>query len=580
VKKPRTKTRSAPQGEPGVGPARREGWPRWRWVALAAGALLAAFEVYSGALRGPFLLDDLYLPFGSPNAARIPLQGWLARRPLLGLTFYWNYQFSGTDPFSYHLVNVVLHWIAAVLAFLLFRKLLEMAGEQGNRRDWLALAGGAVFLLHPVQTQAVAYIVSRSDVLCTIFVFASLLVFLHYRSPRMGIVPALAVLALFAAGVLTKEQAAVLPAVFLLTDLYWRAGSWWEAIVKNWKLYAPVAVGGIFGVFVIRETLRFAGTVGFNMKDLSWWEYFLTQCRVIWLYIRMVVFPFGQNVDHDLAISRGLFDHGAFIGGLALLAAVLVAWRFRERYPLALFGLLTALLLLSPTSSFMPIRDVAAEHRLYAPMLGFLLIGLDAVRRLRMTRATLAAAGAVLLVLGYAAHARASLYGSDIAIWADSVEKSPNKVRPRFQLAYAHMRAGKCAEAESEFAKTAGLGKPDMPLLVDWALALDCLGRTGEAIAKLQQAIALEKAASPYSQLGMMYGKQGKNIEAMAALDAAIQLDPAMAKAYVYRGNVLGGMGQWSKAIEQYQKALVIDPNDQDALQNMRVAEAELRRPR
>jgi tetratricopeptide (TPR) repeat protein len=492
------------------------------------------------------------------------------------LSFYWNYKLAGAEPYSYHVVNVLLHWITSVLAFLIIRNLLELAGEQGRRRDWLALAGSAAFLLHPVQTQAVAYIVSRSDVLCTLFLFASFLVFLHYRTRRMGFVPSLAVLVLFGCAVLAKEQAAVLPALFVLTDIYWRDGTWWQAIRRNWKLYAPVAAGGVFGLFIIRQTLMTATTAGFGMKDLTWWDYFLTQCRVLWMYIRLVVFPFGQNVDHDVPISRGLMEHGSIIGLIALLAAVAAAWWFRGRYPLALFGLLAALLLFSPTSSFMPIRDVIAEHRLYAPLLGLLLVALEFVRRLRLSRATGGAIAAVLLALGYLTHARASLYGSDIAIWEDSVEKSSQKVRPRFQLAFAYMNAGRCQEAEREFARTAQLGPPDMPLLVDWALSLDCLGRTDEAVAKLKDAIAIEPTANVYAQIGMMYGKKGRNEEALAALDQSIKLDPRITKPYVYRGNVLGGLGQWEKAVEEYKKALKIDPADPDAIQNMRVAESQL----
>ena len=314
---------------------------------------MAVFEAYSGALHGPFLLDDLYLPFGLPERGPRSLEMWLSRRPALMVTFLFNYKLWGQEPYSYHVMNVLLHWVAGALAFLLLRKLLEMAGEEGRKRDLLALAGAAVFLLHPIQTESVAYVASRSDVLCTVFVFASLAVFLRYRTPAIGVAASLGALALFGLGVLSKEQAAVLPAVFLLTDIYWTKGPWWVAIRANWKLYVPVIAGGAFGVAVILQTLRFADTVGFNVQGLKWWEYFLTQCRVIWLYVRLTVLPIGLNVDHDLPVSRGLFDHGAAFGLAALLLAVGAAWRFRGRYPLACFGLLTALLLLAPTSSFL-----------------------------------------------------------------------------------------------------------------------------------------------------------------------------------------------------------------------------------
>ena len=582
MKKPRG-SKAAPTAAPEAAVAdigRTRGWKSWRWIAIALGALLAVFEAYSGALHGPFLLDDLYLPFGLPDADRVALEMWLSRRPALMITFLFNYKLWGPEPYSYHVLNVLLHWLAGGLAFLLLRKLLEMAGEEGRKRDLLALTGAAVFLLHPIQTESVAYVASRSDVLCTVFVFASLAVFLRYRTPAIGLVPSLSALALFGLGVLSKEQAAVLPAIFLLTDVYWSKGSWRASIRANWKLYVPVIAGAAFGVAVILQTLRFADTAGFNVPGLKWWEYFLTQCRVIWLYLRLTVLPLGLNVDHDIPVSRGLFDHGAAFGLLALLAAVGVAWGLRRRYPLACYGLLTALLLLAPTSSFLPIKDVAAERRMYAPLLGLLMIGLDLLRRVKLDNAKLAAVAVMVAALGFATSARASLYGSDIAIWADSAEKSPRKVRPRFQLAYAYYKAGKCAEAEREFAHAARLDKPEITLLVDWALALDCLGKTEEAIAKLQEAVKLDEPGNAYAQLGMIYGRLGKSEEALAALDAAVKASPGMPMPYVYRGNVLGLRGEWGKAVEQYRRALELDPGNPSALQNLRVAEANLRQTR
>ena len=554
-------------------PAHSAEWKLWHWIAIALGALLVVFEAYSPALSGPFLLDDLYLPFGLPGAEHFEVRRWLSLRPLLGATFLLNFRTSGTEPYSYHVVNVVLHWIASGLAFLVLRRSLHWVGVTGRRRDWFALFGGSIFLLHPVQTEAVAYIASRSDVLSTLFAYAALLVFVSCSEPALRLPAAIAVLFFTGCAVLSKEQGAILPAVFVLADLYWRREPLVQRLLRNWKLYVPLAVAGGFGVAFILRTLKFADTAGFGMKDLTWYQYFFTQCRAIWLYFRLLLVPFGQNVDHDFAISQTLMDRGAVFGLVGLLALVGLAWWQRNRFPLAFFGLLVFFIFLAPTSSFLPIRDPIAERRLYGPMLGFLMIVLDLIRRVRFNRQALAAFAAVPVVLACLTYARASLYGSDIAIWADSVSKAPSKMRPRFQLGYAYYKAQRCPEAVQEFEKTARLEKPDIRLLVDWAQALDCVGKPDDAVAKLNQAAMMERSAHVQSQIGMIRGKQGRMDDALAALDAAEKIDPGFAMTYVYRGNVYLVRGERAKAREQFQRALQLEPSNVFAIRALQAAQ-------
>lgn len=573
MKKPRgRKPEQAAPAPERAAPARRG----WIWIALAAGALAAVFEVYSGALRGPFLLDDMYLPFGRPDAAQMDWRQWVAQRPVLMATFLWNYRTSGTETYSYHLVSIALHWAASILVFVLLRRIQRLAGVE-DRGNAFALFGAAVFLLHPVQTEAVAYIASRSDVLSTLFAFAALAVFLYTRDSGIRIVPALAVAALTAMAALSKEQAAALPAVFVLADLLLGERRGWRAALANWKLYAPLIAGGAYGAYRVAAALRLAPTVGFQIEGLSWYEYFFTQCRVIWLYVRLIVFPYGLNVDHDIAISRSLLEPGAAIGFLALLAAFALAWLRRKTWPLALFGLLAMLALLAPTSSFFPIRDVAAERRVYAPLLGFLLIAAEFARRLPKTNAVKAGMAAVVLALAVPTYSRASLYGNSVEFWADSAAKSPGKVRPRFQLAYAQYAAGACDVASREFAAAAALDKPTFELLVDWGHALECAGHADQAVAKLREAAAIDSNAQVYTAIGMVLGKQGRAEEALAELARAQTLDPTFGMIYYNRGNVFAMRGEWAKAAEQYREAVRVEPSNEAARQALAAAEARVK---
>jgi tetratricopeptide (TPR) repeat protein len=152
------------------------------------------------------------------------------------------------------------------------------------------------------------------------------------------------------------------------------------------------------------------------------------------------------------------------------------------------------------------------------------------------------------------------VWASPIDIWNDTVAKSPNKLRPRFQLAKANADAGHYPEAIENYEKAAQLEVPNFDLLVDWGLAYDGLGKPAEAIAKLRQAAALERNAHVYSQIGMVYGKMGQYAQALDALAVSIQLDPDFmgGMAYIYRGDVFMAQGHKSQAAEEYRHALAI----------------------
>jgi Tfp pilus assembly protein PilF len=540
----------------------------WIYVASLAVALFAAFEVYWPAIHGPFLLDDTHLTYMLPNAADIPLSGWIRQlRPLLMFTFWVNFQQSGAqDTFGYHAVNVLLHFFNAIFTFLAIRKVLSWAALEESHGRILALFAAGLFLLHPIQTESVSYIASRSETLSVFFVLAALVVFLYRQGPILSIPRILALLGLFAAAALSKEHTAVLPALFILTDYYWSFEFSPFVIWRNWKLYVPIAAGALFAMFIILRILRGNPTAGFQLKDLTWYQYFFTECRIIWDYLRLFVFPIGQNLDPDIDISRTVAAHGTIVGLAGLLAVSVLAWIYRRRFPIASYGWFVFIILLAPTSSFVPIRDPMAERRLYLPFIGLLLITVEFLRRWKVSRNTLI--GSLCLVLaaeGAMTYQRNLLWGSAIDIWKDTASKSPRKLRPRFQLAFAYFQAASCTNSVDEFQKAAALEPPKFDLLLDWALAYDCAGNSPQAIATLQQAAAQHPNAHVYSQIGMEYGKIGKYPEALDALSAAQRLDPGFAMTYYYLGNIHAIQGNQAQAAEEYRRVLALDPNNAPA---------------
>jgi protein O-mannosyl-transferase len=566
--KPSQKTATVKAAEP----SRKLVW--WHWLLAAAAVLFIAFEVYSPALNGEFLFDDSYLPFLMPNVAEGPLRGWLGVRPLLMLTYWLNYKIWGLTPFPYHAVSVLFHAVNAVLAGLIVHRLLGWAGETGWTRNAMAAFAGALFLLHPVQTESVAYVSSRSETMSVLFFLAAFAVFVCRNAPALSTRRIITVILLFGIACGVKEHTAVLPALLLLTDYYFITPFQFTAIRRNLRFYVPIAVAGALGIVAVLSVLQRAQTAGFKIKEFTWYEYLFTQFRVIWLYLRLYIAPYGQNADYQFSISHSILDGGSLFGLLGLVALGFVAWRYRREFPLASFGYFGFLLLLAPTSSFVPIRDVAVERRLYLPFICLLLITVDLLRRWKTSRMVMAGAmAAVCAVAGSLTYQRSAVWNNALALWEDTSAKSPDNARARFQLAYAQWQNGQCAPAAANYERVSKMEKPDERLLIDWAYALECAGKPDEAVAKVREGIKIQPSAHSYAVIGMIYGKHGRADEALEALNSAEKADPNFDMTYVYRGNVFAGRGQMAEAATEYRRALSINANNLAAQQGLTMAQ-------
>lgn len=558
----RNKKTRAPQKTATIAaaPARPSRWP---WLVGAAVVAAIVFELYGPALNGPFLLDDTYLPYDLPSPPAT-LMGWIAGvRPLLMFSYWLNFRVAGGDTFAYHATNVILHLLNGGLVWLIMRRLLERVQMERWLRETLAAFAAVLFLVHPLNTESVSYIASRSETLSVFFFYLAFAIFLYRPNGAISFARTAAVLLAFAAACLTKEHAAVLPLLLLLTDYWWNPGFSLKGIRANWRLYVPMVVMGILGGAWVVNVLAHAQTAGFHVRNLPWYHYFLTECRAIWMYLLMYVIPAGQNIDHQFSISNGILVHGAIFGLLGLAAATAAAWYWRKRFPLASYGWFVLLLLLAPTSSFVPIADVLVERRVYLPFIGLLLITVDLLRRWRASRQVFVGVLAgILVVEGALTYQRNRLWGDDIAMWTDSAAKSPAKRRPRFQLARVLYGYGKCADAASEYNQAAKLGPPDEGLLVDWGLAESCAQQPQAAVEKIKEAIRLRPNAHAWTQLAMVYGQNGQYDEALAALASAQTLRPNYDMIYFYRGTVFVKEQKPELAIAEYRHGLALNPEN------------------
>jgi len=545
------KVKARQETRPGAG---RE-LPWWPILGSAA-AFVLVWIVYGPALNGAFVFDDRFLPMMREERAARPFLDWIAsNRPLLLASFWLNYQLGGINPFGYHVVNVLLHSGTSLMVGLIIARLLTWTGTTGVKRTGLALFGGTLFLLHPLQTESVAYVVSRSETLSVLIYFAAFVVFLYRPEGPVQWGRALLIAVMLGIALSTKEHTLTLPALMLLTDYSFNP----RGIRENFRAYAVFALAAVGGAVAVASVLRASNSAGFALENLSPATYAFTQCRVIWMYVKFFFLPYGQNLDPDITVSQTLFEHGAIFGLLALLASVVAAWIYRKRWPLASYGWLVFLLLLGPTSSVIPILDVLAEHRLYLPMLGLILICVDVLRKVTVAQATWASI-AILSVCSVLTFQRSRLWGDPILLWSDSAAKSPRKMRPNFQLAYAYSQKQQCPQAHRYFEIAAGIQKPSYNLLLDWAMNFECLGRYEEGLAKLREADALVPAASNKATMAIFYGAMNRWPEALETLRLAEEADPKYPYTYAYRGDLYEVQGNLEAAAAEYRRAIAVAP--------------------
>ena len=549
----------------------------WPWLAAAA-ALFLTFTIYGPSMNGPFVLDDRYLPFYNPAFQTLPIAEWLksGARPLLNLTYWINYQLSGTDPYAYHATNVVLHFFVAVLTGLISMRLLGLArpSQTEPRQSWsglplssratsaLGIFAGALFLVHPIQTESVSYVASRSEIVSVLFYYAAYCVFLYRKTESITWTRALFITVLFACALGSKQHTLTLPILLLITDLFWTKGG----VRANWRLYSLLGAAGALGGAFVLWVLHTSNTVGLNVQGMTPLTYFFTQCRVVWDYTRLFFLPIGQNADPEVAISTSLLDHGAILALAAWIAVAAAAWIYRQRWPLASFGIFVYFLLLAPTSSFVPIQDVMQERRLYLPFIGLALVCLELLRRFPQKR-RLWIEAPLLLALAMATFARNTVWSEPLKLWQDTAEKSPGKVRPRFQLAFAYGEQRQYDKAAENYAIAAKLATPEYSLLVDWGKALEDSGKLDEALDKFQRATATEYDPQAWVLIAEIRGKQHHTDEALAALDQATAINPNYELTFAIRGNVYESAGNFPLAAQQYQKVLELDPSNEPVKQ-------------
>jgi len=575
--------------------------PRGKWQDYARRAqvvgavliILLTVLAYLPALSGKFIWDDdswttgivgllkdshgLYSIWCQPTA----LQQYY---PLSGTTFWLDYHLWGFHPLPYHVENLLLHIVSALLFWALLRR-LQIPGA------WL---GGALFALHPVMVESVAWITERKNVLSLALYLGALLAYLRFAQgaasgqcpvtrtdsirPRVtchGSLFYFLAFVLFAGALLAKATAFSLPAVILVIGWWQRGRLQWRRDILPTLPFFVTSIGFCLGTAWLEKN-----HVG--AKGAEWMLTFPERCliagRVFWFYLGKLVWPEPLCFVYPRwQVNTGIWWQWLY--PLTALAAVGVLWWQRNRIgrgPLA--AVLIYVGTLFPVLGFMNAYfmkySFVCDHWVYLSSLGLIALGVGLVgriaERLHSPELVKGFGAVVLVVLGLLTWRQCGIYADIETLWRDTLVKNPGAWLAHNNLAIVLGKQGKTQEEIEHYREAVRLQPNSPEVHNDLALALVQQGKFDEAIGHYEQALRLKPDyAAAWHNLGLALAQQGKFDEATACWKQALQLNPEFPEVQYNWGVALEQMGRKDDAIGHYEQALRLKPDYVEARDNL-----------
>ncbi|ALG68935.1 tetratricopeptide repeat protein [Beggiatoa leptomitoformis] len=579
-----------------------------RWYVQVFLIIIAVIAVYAQTVDVPFYLDDFSSIQENPviyqwKGTLAELWNFSALRILGYYTFALNFQTHQFELFGYHLVNITIHALAGVAVFAFVRSLMQTPTMRHHLSEqsilWLPILVALLFVLHPLQTQAVTYIVQRLASLAALFYIAALACYLQTRlatTVTKRTIWLIACLILCVCAFFTKQNTATLPLAFLLLELLC-----FPLHIKRLKIAAGVMVLGLIAGAVLITII-----LGYNpfsleamqaltqeTQEISRLIYLATQFSVLWAYIGLFFFPVGQHIDYFYPLATSFWNGQVLFALAGHLMVIGFALSQVRRLPLLVLGILFYYLAHLVESSVIPITDVVFEHRTYLPNLGLCLLSgwflLEVVFQWFDQRHTVILISIILITLGITTWQRNQLWRDPIALWQDNTTKSPKKERGWVILGKHLIQANRPTEGlqalqNSVTRITNSDGTQSVRITVETMLnmvvAHRMLKQYDQANNLINQALS-SPSLRPFDRAkflvnqGNIFYEQHLYAETEAAYRQAIEYYPEGLTARANLASILAATGREAEAIKIYEEILKIDPNNAIVLENLKTIQSE-----
>jgi tetratricopeptide (TPR) repeat protein len=590
---------------------------------------LLGLLVYSNTFNVPFQFDDKKFILENPSIKNfdyfidpsriddidltLDIKRLFKTRYVSLLTLWANYKFGGLNVIGYHVVNLGVHVVNALLVYIIVHLTFRTPFLNGSRlkeQSWLvALFSGLLFVTHPVQTMAITYILQRCASLTAMFYMLSLVIYAKWRietfrslefsyGHKSKIWKKTTSLLLYFFSLLscviamkTKEIAFTLPMMLVLYDiLFFR-----DELKKSMLYLSP---------FLLSMLIIPLEYIGINMETFEYrafdsatrfeWapdrlDYVLSQFGVISTYIRLLFMPIGQSMYYEDMVRHSFSEPGVFLPFLFLLFVfffgLYMLHRSRKGEPalrLVSFGIFWFFLSLSVESSVFPISDVIDEYRVYLPSTGAFMAVVSGAYYLTSRfrsmgrKAVACAACAAVVVLAGGTYARNTVWQSQSRLFEDTVRKAPGNARGHFFLGKAYVAEGLVEKAIGAYTDCIKLFTDAFGCYNNLGLIYSASGMTDLAIEHYKIAIELLQDDETVMELLPDYGKIYNNIaaaywakgmagEAIEYFERALKIDPDLKDTHINVGAVYLETGYVDKALEHFETAVRLDPDNASA---------------
>lgn len=495
-------------------------------------------------------------------------------RPLLLVSFALNYHISGLNPFSYHLFNIILHILNGLMVYILINSILLSLGEsekEKHRNMRIAFTSALLFVCHPVQTESVSYIVSRSSLMATFFILCSFLFFLYsVKTERYRRTLRITSIMCFVLGLLTKEIVIVLPMIVLLYAalyLYYKKEK--QILLASIQTSIPYFI--ILFLYLLFRILS-ADRSYLSGAERIFINYFLTSTKAVFIYLKVLVYPLDLNVDHHLPIINTIWDPSALLAFFSILLYYGISSPLFFRYSKTLFLFSLWFLIALMPNMFIPTSEPISEHTIYFPSIGFFAVGMVLVmkfwyrlklHKIREMRAVgLALFYALIMVMGIMTLDRNHTWQEDISLWSDAVKKSPNHERPHLNLGLAYMGINRPDLAFHEFQSILAMNPNNSSAMNNIGIIWGNVNNFEKAKEAFTNSIKM-KAYNPdaLNNLGFLYIQFSKYEKSIPILKKVIEIKPNDFTAHTNLGLAYCQMNDHTRGCHYLQNAMKINPD-------------------
>lgn len=565
-------------------------------ISLAIIVLLGAV-IYSNSFDCSFHFDDLrHIVYNEAIHDLWDIKSWWNYNPgrLVSIfSLVLNYNFFNLDVRYWHLVNLFIHLLNALLVRWLTLLILSSPALHGRpivkHKEAIALITALMFVSHPLATQSVTYIIQRMTSLAALFYLLSLALYMKGRLTDKG---TRSVILLFTGSVvsgilavLSKENAFTLPFAVILVELFFLQDQKISINFRNYRVVALLAVCvGVMAIALMKFPLTIFDPIppmSGRVVTITPLNYLFTQFSVIVKYIQLLILPFNQHLEYDFPLSDGFLQPATLLSFLLLLFLVFLVIYLYKKERIISFGIGWFLLTLSVESSIIPIQDVIVEHRTYLPSVGFFLILSTGIYNLLWNRHKFMAVAVWMLLIGswsVMTYQRNYVWKDDLTLLNDNVEKAPDFARPYSNRGVAYWKLKQYDRAIDDLTRAITLDPEYRDALYNRGVVYEEVGEYSRAVEDYTRVIALDKdEVIVYYNRGVAYFRLGEFVKAADDFSRAIAIRADYTDAYTNRGATYFNLGEYDKAVADYTRALEIDPENTQARSSLEIASGKLK---